>query len=88
MQGSIGERWRGMIESAVESGRFASAEDVVTEAMRLLARDENRLAELRTSIAEALADPQEVSEEGIDAALAEVDAELRSEGLGSELNDA
>jgi Arc/MetJ-type ribon-helix-helix transcriptional regulator len=64
----------------VESGNFTSAEDVVTEALRLFAREQAKHEALKASIAEALANPVEVSEEEIDAALAEVDAEMRAKG--------
>ncbi len=81
MKVSIGDRWKGVIAQAVESGNYTSAEDVVTEAMRLFAREQERYLALKESIAEALADPVEVSEEEIDAALAAVDAQLRAEGF-------
>lgn len=80
MQISIGDRWKAVIAEAVESGHYTSPEDVVTEALRLFATEQAKLAALKTSIAEALADPQEVSDEEIDAALAAVDEEMRARG--------
>jgi putative addiction module CopG family antidote len=80
MNVSIGHRFRNVIAEAVESGNYTSAEDVVTEAIRLFAQRHEDYMALKASIAEALADPVEVSDDDIDAALAAVDAQLRAEG--------
>jgi putative addiction module CopG family antidote len=80
MNVSIGDRFKHVIAEAVESGNYSSPEDVVTEAMRLLAQRHEDYMALKASIAEALANPVEVSEEEIDAALAAVDARLLAEG--------
>jgi putative addiction module CopG family antidote len=80
MKISIGDRWKGVIDQAVESGSYTSAEDVVTEALRLFASEQAKYEALKASIAEALADPRFVTDAEMDAALAEVDAELRAEG--------
>jgi antitoxin ParD1/3/4 len=76
----LGDRWQPLIDQAVRSGRFTSAEDVVAEAMRLLEARERDSIELRASIEAALADPQIVSEAEIDSAIEEEIAQLRSEG--------
>jgi len=80
MNVSIGDRWKNVIAQAVESGQYSSAEDVVTEALRMFARDQAKLEALKASIAEALENPRIVSPEELDAALEAVDAELRAEG--------
>lgn len=80
MKVEIGDRFKNVILESVESGNYTSAEDVVTEAMRRFAADHEKYMALKASIAEALANPVEVSEEEIDAALAAVDVQLRAEG--------
>jgi putative addiction module CopG family antidote len=80
MNVSIGDRFKNVIAEAVESGNYTSAEDVVTEAMLLFAKRHEDYMALKASIAEALANPIEVSEEDIDAALAAVDERLLAEG--------
>ena len=80
MNVSIGDRWKNVIAQAVESGQYSSAEDVVTEALRMFARDQAKLEALKASIAAALENPRIVSPEELDAALEAVDAELRAEG--------
>lgn len=81
MKVSIGDRWQGMIVEAVQSGRFASPEDVVAEALHLLAAQEEDYHALKASIEAALADPQIVSEAEIDAAIEDEIAKLRAEGF-------
>ena len=56
MDVKIGSRWSGVIGTAIESGRFVSAEEVVAEALRLFALNERRFRELKESIEEALAE--------------------------------
>jgi putative addiction module CopG family antidote len=53
MDVKIGERWKGVIAEAVESGRYASEEEVINEAMTLVAEKERRFRELKASIEEA-----------------------------------
>jgi antitoxin ParD1/3/4 len=77
---TLGNRFGNVIKEAVESGDFTSADDVVTEAMRRFAVEREKYLALKESIAEALANPVEVSEEEIDASLEAVDARLRAEG--------
>ena len=79
----LGSRWDALVKDAVGSGRFASAEDVVNEGLRLFEERERRLHALRAGLAEALAEDGEVSEEELDAALAAKAAELRARGVGA-----
>lgn len=81
MKIEIGDRFKGVIAEAVESGLYTSPEDVVTEALRLFAADQARHKALRESIAEALADPREVGEAEIEAALAETMHGLAARGI-------
>lgn len=52
----IGERYENFIEAQIASGRFNNASEVVRAALRLLEDEEARLEELRTLIAEGIAD--------------------------------
>jgi len=81
MKVELGGRFRHVIAEAVESGNYTSAEDVVAEAMRRFARDQEKFMALKASIAEALADPVEVSEEEIDATIAATMAALAARGI-------
>lgn len=86
MKIEIGDRFKGVIADAVESGLYTSPEDVVpqgvvTGALRLFAADQARHQALRDSVAEALADPREVSEAEIEAALAETMRGLAARGM-------
>lgn len=80
MKVSVGDRWQAMIAGAVESGRYASAEDVVAEALHLLSEREADYEALKASVQAALADPREVSEEEINSAIEEEVARLKAEG--------
>jgi antitoxin ParD1/3/4 len=79
----LGSRWDALVREAVQSGRFASAEDVVNEGLRLLEERERRLGEVRDEIAAALTEEGEVSEEELDAALAAKAAELQARGVNA-----
>ena len=81
MKVEIGERFKGVIAEAVASGNYTSAEDVVTEAMRLFARQQEKHQALKAAVAEALADPREVSEAEMDASLAATMAALAARGI-------
>ena len=81
MKVAIGDRFKGVIAEAVESGNYTSAEDVVAEAMRLFAREHEKFLALKASIAEALADPRVLTPEEVDAAMAAKAAELRARGI-------
>jgi hypothetical protein len=81
MQVSIGDRWKGVIAQAVESGTSTSAEDVVTEAMRLFAWEQERCLALNESVTESLAGPRVLTPAEVDAALASKAARLRAGGI-------
>ena len=58
-----------MIDQAVDSGRYASEEDVINEAMALLAEKERRFQELRSLIEEAYEEDGVESEDDVIAAV-------------------
>lgn len=80
MNVSIGERWENFVESTVRSGRYGSASEVVREGLRLVEEREAKLVALREQIQSALAEGGANTEEDIDRALDEVDAELAAQG--------
>jgi len=51
----IGERWQSFVTAAVETGRYVSASDVVTEGLRLVQEREERLQALKETIEAAIA---------------------------------
>ncbi|MEH3120292.1 MAG: type II toxin-antitoxin system ParD family antitoxin [Methylorubrum populi] len=81
MNVSVGDRWEGFIEQVVREGRYASANDVVREGLRLVAEREARLQSLRETLKASMAAGERVSEDGIDAALAARSAHLAAEGF-------
>ena len=81
MNVSIGERWEGFVETAVKSGRYASASEVVREGLRLVEEREARLEALRETLAASIAQGGRHTEEDVIAALDACDAELAREGL-------
>lgn len=55
MDVKIGDRWAGVIDEAVKSGRYASAEDVVAEGLRRVAEEEVRFQWLKEKLDAAVA---------------------------------
>ena len=62
---TIDSRWEEMLDALVREGRYASREEAVAEAMRLLDEQETEFRELKQSIADALADPRRYSSEEV-----------------------
>ncbi|RYE54815.1 MAG: hypothetical protein EOP18_06890 [Rhizobiaceae bacterium] len=62
---AIDSRWEIMLDALVREGRYASREEAVTEAMRLLEDREAAFRDLKASIAEALADPRRYTSEEV-----------------------
>jgi antitoxin ParD1/3/4 len=52
---SLGEHWQSFIQAQVDSGRYASATEVVRESLRRMEEQEQKLAALRAMVAEGLA---------------------------------
>lgn len=65
MDVKIGSRWQTMITQAIESGRYASMEDVINEGLRLVAEREAKVAELRASLVAAMDDGGEFTSEEV-----------------------
>jgi antitoxin ParD1/3/4 len=78
---SIGERWEGFVESAVRSGRYASASEVVREGLRLVEEREAKLDALRETLNTSIARGGQISDDEVDRSLAATAAELVQEGL-------
>jgi antitoxin ParD1/3/4 len=78
---SIGDRWEGFVESAVKSGRYASASEVVREGLRLVEEREAKLEALRETLNASIARGGQVSDEELEQSLASTAAELEREGL-------
>jgi len=81
MNVSIGLRWEGFIEAAVQAGRYGSASEVVREGLRLVEEREAKLRALKATIDGAIAAGGEVSEAELDAALATASKQLRQNGV-------
>jgi antitoxin ParD1/3/4 len=69
------------VDAAVQSGRFASPSEAVSEGLRLLREQEGAWSELRQSIQDAIARGGELSESELDEALDRVDERLAAAGL-------
>ena len=81
MNVSIGERWEGFVESAVKSGRYGSASEVVREGLRLVEEREARLRALRNTLNESIAEGGSFSDDDLAAALDAKAAALAKEGF-------
>ena len=62
---AIDNHWEEMLDTLVREGRYATREEAVAEAMRLLEDQEAAFRELKASIAEALADPRRYTSEEV-----------------------
>lgn len=62
---AIDSRWEAMLDALVREGRYASRDEAVAEAMRLLDEQETDFRELKQSIADALADPRRYTSEEV-----------------------
>jgi antitoxin ParD1/3/4 len=81
MNVSIGERWEGFVESAVKSGRYGSASEVVREGLRLVEEREARLRALRNTLNASIAEGGSFSDDDVAAALDAKAAALAKEGF-------
>jgi antitoxin ParD1/3/4 len=75
---SLGDYFNGFIEEQVASGRFSSASEVVRAGLRLLEREEKKMAALRQALQEGL-DSGEPTPFDFDEFLAEMHAEADAE---------
>jgi len=69
MDVKIGSRWDDVIAEAIESGRFASAEDVVAEGLRHVAEQQARFRWLKDKLDRAVENGGAHSDEQIGAFL-------------------
>jgi antitoxin ParD1/3/4 len=76
----IGERWRKVVDSAVRSGRYESASDVVQEGLRLVEEREAKLSALRDAVEAAIAEGGSFSDDEVGDAIEERAAELLKQG--------
>lgn len=76
---SLGERWNAFITAQIEDGRYASASEVVRDALRLMEekKSASKLEELRS----ALRDGEESGDAGLFDAQAIKDEALKELGL-------
>ncbi len=81
MNVSIGERWEDFVHQAVKSGRYGSASEVVREGLRLVEERESKLLAVKREIEASIARGGKNTDEDIDRAIAEVDAEMAREGF-------
>lgn len=54
---TLGEHWEGFIRTQIESGRYATASEVLRESLRLMERRDAKIEALRAAIEEGLASP-------------------------------
>jgi antitoxin ParD1/3/4 len=80
MNVSIGDRWEGFVERAVESGRYASASEVVREGLRLLEEREAKLQALRDTLNASIAGGDPGTDDELTAYLDAQAAELAKSG--------
>ena len=83
MNVSIGERWQGFVEKAVQDGLYGSASEVVREGLRLVEEREAKLTALRATLDASIAAGGEVTDAELDEAIAAKGEELRRKGIGA-----
>jgi antitoxin ParD1/3/4 len=69
MNVSIGRRWEEFVASAVETGRYGSASEVVREGLRLVEEREAKLQALRDSLNAAIEEGSWHTDEEVAAAI-------------------
>ena len=83
MNVSIGDWWESFVEQAVKAGRYGSASEVVREGLRLVEEREAKLLALRATLEASIANGGEVTDEELDAAIAERSEDLLRNGAGA-----
>jgi antitoxin ParD1/3/4 len=76
MNVSVGERWEGFVDTAVKSGRYGSASEVVREGLRLVEEREAKLSALRDTLSASIAQGGEHSARDVRAHLASIGKDL------------
>jgi antitoxin ParD1/3/4 len=80
MNVSIGERWEGFVETAVKSGRYGSASEVVREGLRLVEEREAKLQALREMLNASIGRGGQNTDDDLAHALDAREAELARAG--------
>ncbi len=80
MNVSIGQRWEGFVDSAVKSGRYGSASEVVREGLRLVEEREAKLQALRDTVNASIAEGGRYAEAAVQGFLDEQEAGLSKAG--------
>lgn len=80
MNVSVGQRWEKFIEQAVQDGRYGSASEVVREGLRLVEEREAKLAALRETIQQSIAEGGSYTDEEVEAFLDAEAEKLAKEG--------
>lgn len=76
---SLDKRWQIFVKEQVEQGRYKTEAEVVEDGLRLIAEREAKLAELRQSLEEALADPRRYTPEEVKTHLRQTARRLGSD---------
>ena len=80
MDVAIGDRWQPFVESQVGSGRYGSVSELLGEGLRLVEEREAKLAALRLSIEEAIAEGGGYTEEEVREYLEPTFRQLEADG--------
>lgn len=80
MNVSIGKRWEAFVDTAVQSGRYGSASEVIREGLRLVEEREAKLQALRDTLNASIERGGFVEDLELDAILNAEEDRLRAEG--------
>jgi antitoxin ParD1/3/4 len=80
MNVSVGQRWEEFVDSAVRSGRYGSASEVVREGLRLVEERETKLKALQETLSRSIAEGGSFSDAEIGATLDATAAEPAEQG--------
>jgi antitoxin ParD1/3/4 len=81
MNVSIGDRWQEFVERAVQSGRYASASEVVREGLRLVEEREAKLKALTETLNASIAEGRGFTDAEVAAAIDAQSDELVRQGF-------
>lgn len=81
MDVSIGNRWEQFVDTAVKSGRYSSASEVIREGLRLVEEREARLQALRDTLNASIAEGVRVADDDLTRILDAKEEELLKAGL-------
>jgi antitoxin ParD1/3/4 len=80
MNVSIGDRWEGFVETAIKTGRYSSASEVVREGLRLVEEREAKLLALTQTLNASIAAGGPATDDDLAAELAAKAGELARAG--------